>query len=164
MAWSGVYPEAPDKAIQVEAGLIEGQPSYFRLVNPWEEPKPAAAKAAEQPSSSLRLARFVEGWRAAARLVIMLSIVTGASLLSSRRRHFALDDLMRPLPIAGFVYWATFLWTILNGERLLPRTENELMLAFTTATFFAVIVGSSTWCWSPLHGDFGQPCSSPGPV
>ena len=70
----------------------------------------------------------------------MLSIVTGASLLTSRRRHLALDDLKRPLPIASFVYWATFLWTLLNGERLLPRTENELMLAFTTATFFAFVV------------------------
>ncbi len=140
MAWSGVYPEAPDIAIQVEAGLIEGKPSYFRFVNPWGEPKPAPTIAADQPSSLMRLARFVERWQPTASFVIILSIVTSACFLASRRRHLAWGDLHGALPIAGFAYWATLLWTLLNGERLLPRTANELMQALATATFMAVVV------------------------
>ena len=137
IAWSGVYPEAPDMAIQVEAGLIDGKPSYFRFVNPWGEPKPAAANAAEQPSSLMRLAWFVERWRSTASWVIILSIACGAGFVVPRRHHLTKGDLLGALPIALFAYVAMLLATLLNGERLLPRGENELMSALATATFMA---------------------------
>ena len=130
MAWSGVYPEAPDK------------PCYFRFVNPWEVPKPAPTNAAEQPSSSMRLARFVERWDTTVSFVIGLSIFIGAGFVAFRRRHVARGDLQGAVRIALFVYVAMLLGTLLNGERLLPRTENELMPALATATFCAC----GAWC------------------
>ena len=150
MAWSGVYPEAPDIAIQVEAGLVEGKPAYFRFVNPWEEPKPAPTNAAEQPSSSMRLARFVERWRDTVKLVIIFSVLTGAGLVASLlRRHFARVDLQGATRIACFAYVAMLLGTLLNGEHLLPRTEGELMQALAVATFFAAVVWFSYLALEP---------------
>ena len=148
MAWSGVYPEAPDIAIHVEAGLVEGKPAYFRFINPWGEPKPAPTNAAEQPSSSMRLARFLERWQSTVSFVIILSIVTGTGFVVSRPRRLARGDLQGAFRIAGFAYVATLLWTLLNGERLLPRTENELMQALATA----ILIGVAVWtCYVALE-------------
>ncbi|MEE8586439.1 MAG: serine/threonine-protein kinase, partial [Acidobacteriota bacterium] len=149
MAWSGLYPEAPGIAIQVEAGLVEGKPAYFRFVNPWEEPKPAPADAAQQPSSSMRLARFVERWRETVKFVIILSVLCGVGLVALSR-HRAVGNLQGATRIACFAYVALLLGTLLDGEHLLPRTEDELMQAFTVATFFAVVVFSSYLALEPF--------------
>ncbi len=149
MAWSGVYPDAPDIDIQVEAGLVEGKPAYFRFANPWEEPEPAPTNAAEQPSSSMRLARFVERWHGTVSFVVVLSVLTGAGLLAMSR-HRALGDLQGAFRIGCFAYVAMLLGTLLNGEHLLPRTVDELMKVFVVATFFALVVFSSYLALEPF--------------
>ena len=139
MAWSGVDPEAPDIAIRVQAGLVEGKPAYFGFVSPWEEPRPAAPNAAEQPSSSMRLARFVERWKTTAEFVLILSIVTGAGLVAFRRRRLARGDRQGAFRIGLFAFVALLPGTLLNGEHPLPRTQDELWQALATAMFLAFV-------------------------
>ena len=82
MAWSGVYPEAPDIAIQVEAGLVEGKPAYFRFVNPWEEPNACPCKrrgATVKLDAPCTVRRALENHRD---LRLILSVLTGAGLLA----------------------------------------------------------------------------------
>ncbi len=37
-AWLGVWPDAPDATLRIEAGAVAGKPVLFRLISSWEKP------------------------------------------------------------------------------------------------------------------------------
>jgi serine/threonine-protein kinase len=50
-AWEGVYPDAPDVPIRVEAAAYRGRPVSFRIVEPWSRPAESALPPLEQRGS-----------------------------------------------------------------------------------------------------------------
>ena len=63
-AWEGVFPDAPDSKIRVEAGSFRGRPVYFRIVGPWARPermKPQQLTSGQKFVQNFFVALFLAG-------------------------------------------------------------------------------------------------------
>ncbi len=130
-AWLGVYPEAPDTELRIEAGAFAGKPVYFELIGPWQEPRgtPDPMEAGEKVAASIFLTLF-------------FLVLIGAGLIVWRHLRAGRGDRKGAARLAIYVFGIAMGSWIFQADHVLAMGELGLISrAFASAAGFAVI------CW-----------------
>jgi len=130
-AWLGVYPDAPETALRVEAGAYAGRPVYFRLIAPWEEPpgSPSEMDIGDRVGSTIFVTLFC---------VIPLA----AGLIAWRHLRAGRGDRKGASRLALYVFSISMGHWLFTADHVLAFDEMGLVIrAFGSATGFAVV------CW-----------------
>jgi serine/threonine-protein kinase len=93
-AWEGVYPDAPDVEIRIEAASFGGIPVAFRIVEPWTEPLLASPRPLTGPGS------FEPGLMAFLVPAIFVSMLVVVALLAWRNVRMGRGDRRTALRFA----------------------------------------------------------------
>lgn len=131
-AWTGVYPEAPDVPIRIEAAAYRGKPVYFEIVEPWSQP-------ARQPSGDANNAFDASD-------IVLLSIFFGILILSAlialRNVRVGRSDLRGAFRVAVFIFALRMItWAVATHH---TSSGGEVMLLITglqAAVFWAFFIG-----------------------
>ncbi|HYP27224.1 MAG TPA: serine/threonine-protein kinase [Blastocatellia bacterium] len=122
-AWEGVYPDAPDVPIRVEAAVFRGRPVYFHLVPPWERP--------------FRQEEFLStrGRKAAGVLltIVFIACLVGGVLIARRNLRLGRGDRKGAYKLALFVFFVEMIGLLLHQDHL-PSLSGELNVWYEAAT------------------------------
>ncbi|MHC4320429.1 MAG: serine/threonine-protein kinase, partial [Planctomycetota bacterium] len=130
-AWLGVYPDAPDTALRIEAGAHAGRPVFFRLIAPWEEP-PGSPDEMEL-GDRIRVAIFV---------TLFCVIPLAAGLIAWRHLRAGRGDRKGAARLALYVFAIAMGHWLFTADHVLALREMRLVIrAFGGAAGFAVV------CW-----------------
>ena len=141
-AWSGVFPEAPDIALRVEAASLNGRPVYYEVLPEWNW-APELAEAVTADSSAGESAAGVQESAPS-------SVTEGSSSRADRRESIlrflaraggVLGELMEPL---------VFLSAIVVGWRSARSGRGDRRGAARVAAFF-VVIGLILWATRAHH-------------
>ena len=99
-AWKGVYPDAPEVAIRVEAAAYRGQPIFFRITDP-----PTGADATQPTLPSVR--QRIGDWIQAVWFVVVL---VGAGYIAYRNVKLGRGDRKTALRLALYVGAVRIIW------------------------------------------------------
>jgi serine/threonine-protein kinase len=61
-SWQGTYPDQPETPLRIEAAAYQGKPTYFSLIDPWDQPaleKPKAKSISERVSTGVSFSIFL---------------------------------------------------------------------------------------------------------
>jgi hypothetical protein len=126
-AWEGVYPEAPDIKIRVEAAAYRGRPVFFRVIEPWTRQVDAA------PMDQGFLARVGDVMPTVWYVVVLV----GAGLVALRNIRLGRGDRKTALRFALYCGGVRFLW-ILGSEHLPSVAEMELFASHMAWALYRV--------------------------
>jgi serine/threonine-protein kinase len=130
-AWLGVYPDAPETVLRVEAGAYAGTPVYFRLIAPWEEPpgSPSVMDIGEKVGSAFFVTLFCV-------------IPVAAGLIAWRHLRAGRGDRKGAARLALYVFAIAMGHWLFTADHVLAFEEMGLVIrAFGSAAGFAVV------CW-----------------
>jgi serine/threonine-protein kinase len=130
-AWLGVYPDAPETVLRVEAGAYAGTPVYFRLIAPWEEPpgSPSVMDIGEKVGSAFFVTLFCV-------------IPVAAGLIAWRHLRAGRGDRRGAARLALYVFAIAMGHWLFTADHVLAFDEMGLVIrAFGSAAGFAVV------CW-----------------
>ncbi len=131
-AWEGVYPEAPDVPIHVEAASNQSRPVWFRIIEPWTE----ATTAREHPQSTLSRPQQV-----VFPLVFVFTLI-GATILAVRNLRLGRGDRRTAIRFGLYLGGVRLLWFV-GAHHLASPVETYLFichLAFAMYRFGIVWV------------------------
>ena len=131
VAWKGVYPEAPETEIRIEAASYRGRPIAFRIVAPWSAPEET-----KSPGSG-----FWERARGLMNSVWFAVTLVGAALVASRNVRLGRGDHRTALRLALCMGGARLLW--LAGAQHVP--DNAEVSVFTTHIAWALYHAGLTY-------------------
>jgi serine/threonine-protein kinase len=120
-AWEGVYPEAPEVAIRLEAAAYRGRPVYFRPIGAWTRPE-----REEPPVSSLSAERI---WANRIAIALFLTTLLAGALLARRNLRLGRGDWRGALRLAAFTLAASLLEWFLVAHHV-PDFIGELGVFF----------------------------------
>jgi serine/threonine-protein kinase len=126
-AWEGVYPEAPDIKIRVEAAAYRGRPVFFRVIEPWTRQVDAA------PMDQGFWARVGDVMPTVWYVVVLV----GAGLVALRNIRLGRGDRKTALRFALYCGGVRFLW-ILGSEHLPSVAEMELFASHMAWALYRV--------------------------
>ncbi|HET9531349.1 MAG TPA: hypothetical protein VFQ92_13415, partial [Blastocatellia bacterium] len=132
-AWEGVYPDAPDVPIRVEAASFRGRPVYFHIIPPWEKP----LRQEELVTTPTRRAAGV-----------LLAITFFAGLLSAvwlARRNLRLGrgDRKGAYKLAIFIFILAMVGSLLRFDHV-PTLGGEVNVWYE-ATAWALFLSAFIW-------------------
>jgi serine/threonine-protein kinase len=105
-AWEGVYPDAPEIPIRLEAASYRGKPTAFRVIEPWT--RAAAITEQENPVAWLTGAWY-------------LAVLLGAGFMAWRNIRLGRGDRRTALRLALYLGCVRLLW-ILGAHNLASGT------------------------------------------
>jgi len=117
-AWEGVYPEAPDIAIRVEAAAYGGRPVAFRIIEPW-----TTSDDTESDDRGF--------WDRASNLVSTLwfvFVVAGAAIVAMRNVRLGRGDHRTALHFALYLGAVRMLW-FLGAHHVASDAELDIFIA-----------------------------------
>jgi serine/threonine-protein kinase len=127
-AWTGVWPDAQDVPLRVEAAWWRGKPIYFLTVGPWSAPR----RMEEKARTAGEIAQF------AIFLCLALSVVTAAALLAWRNYHAGRGDRRG----AGRLFWLVVFCSLLDWAVTAKHTADFPEAQFVAeALAIALLVG-----------------------
>ncbi|MHC4219071.1 MAG: serine/threonine-protein kinase [Planctomycetota bacterium] len=130
-AWLGVYPDAPDTALRIEAGAYAGRPVSFRLIAPWEEPpgSPNEMDIGDRVGSTI--------------FITLFSVIPiAAGLIAWRHLRAGRGDRKGAARLALYVFAIAMGHWLFTADHVLAFDEMGLVIrAFGAAAGFAVV------CW-----------------
>ncbi len=122
-AWQGVYPEAEDAPIRVEAAAFAGRLVSFRIIEPWTKP-------ADVPDTSQTFTRSVTSF---VEIVLPILILIGGALLAVRNIRLGRSDRRGAFRLAAYLLVIGMLaWVFMQSH-------------FTGATSSRVFFGHLSW-------------------
>jgi len=99
-AWKGVYPDAPDVAVRLEAAAYRGTPIAFRIVEPWTR---TASEPPPPPTSWERAARWIGNlW--------LPAVLGGAAFVALRNLRLGRGDRKTALRFALYLGAVRLAW------------------------------------------------------
>ncbi len=123
-AWEGVYPEAPEIAIRLEAAAYHGKITYFRIIEPWTLPSSA-------PRRQTNLRKAVQ-WIPP---VWFVTVLLGASFVAFRNVRLGRGDHKTALRLALYLGALRVLW-FLGAHHLSSGDEVGLVRAHLAWSFY----------------------------
>ena len=112
-AWEGSYADRPELKIHVEAAAFDGQPVYFEILGPWDQPRDV----------QVSLARFRERALVVLLLSVFIIVMLGSALLALRNLKSGRGDRKGAFRLAAFVLVVFFLRWLFSGHHV--STEDE---------------------------------------
>ena len=126
-AWEGVYPDAPDVPIHVEAASFQGRPVWFRIGEPWT----VSSASGDSPDPiGERVSEILE---AAAFLVVMI----GASVIAMRNVRSGRGDRRTALRFALYMGAVRMLW-LLGAHHAPAESEVPLLVGHLSYAMYRV--------------------------
>jgi len=145
-AWTGAYPEQPDRPIRVEAGAYRGKPVRFEIITPWERayrmgPEPRSSGTADARSAQIG----VETW-----IFVTLLLVLVVAGLSVARRNLRLGkgDRRGAFRTAVAIFVIALAMDVLVVHHvphmaeifyIVLQTSGATLLAFVTWSFYVAL-------------------------
>jgi serine/threonine-protein kinase len=126
-AWEGVYPEAPDVPIHVEAAAFEGRPVWFRIYEPWTE-----SSSPDRPSARVesRTPDLIEAGT-------FLAVLIGAAFLALRNVRAGRGDRRTALRFALYMGGVRILW-LLGAHHIATEAELPLFVGHLAYSMYRV--------------------------
>jgi hypothetical protein len=93
-AWTGYYPDQPESPIRVEVGAYRGRLVFFEVIPVWRNPK---RMETDPEDLGTRIGQFIA-------LVLLVSVMIGASLLARRNVRLGRGDRKGALRLAVFYF------------------------------------------------------------
>jgi len=112
-AWTGVYPDASNVEIRLEAASLDGVPVWFRILEPWSEPAVAGASRDDSPP-------VLNLW-------LMVVLVAGGTL-AWRNLRLGRGDQRGALRFAVYFGLVRMLW-LLAADHLPSLEEIDLLIS-----------------------------------
>ncbi|HVQ39218.1 MAG TPA: protein kinase [Pyrinomonadaceae bacterium] len=97
-AWEGFYPSQPETKIHVEAGLFEGKPVYFEIIEPWDR---SDEQSAVESTRERLLVVLLFG--------VFITVMLGSAFLTWRNLRLGRGDRKGAFRLAVFVFVTHFL-------------------------------------------------------
>lgn len=136
LAWIGSSPESPDQELRVEAAALAGEPTWFRVLSPWEATPVAPTAASSDPSQI-------------APVVLSVLLIVGAMLLARRNARLGRSNTRGATLIASFAWIGLMLsWSLQAHHVLSPEEWNYIVMA---AGRFLVVSGILWLCYVALE-------------
>jgi serine/threonine-protein kinase len=110
-AWEGVYPEAPDISIRVEAAVYRGRPVAFRVIEPWTQEVDTPTLEQETP----------------VRVLWFVVVLVGAGLVALRNIRLGRGDRKTALRFA--IYMGGFRLAWMLGAHHVPSADEVELFA-----------------------------------
>ncbi|MEE8411651.1 MAG: serine/threonine-protein kinase, partial [Acidobacteriota bacterium] len=101
-AWEGVYPDAPDVDIRIEASSYAGRPVSFRIIEPWTQPR-------EAPPPTTGWMAWAGAWIGSSLYVTVLVI---SGFVAWRNVRLGRGDNRTAIRFAVFLAALRFVWFI----------------------------------------------------
>jgi serine/threonine-protein kinase len=130
-AWEGVYPDAKDIPIRIEAAAFAGRPVSFRIIEPWVTPSsnPEDSQGRTQSATSV-----IE-------LVLPVVILIGGALLAVRNIKLGRSDRRGAFRIGMYLFVVRMLVWIFMQNDLTGELANDVFLAnFSFSLYRFVLV------------------------
>jgi serine/threonine-protein kinase len=133
VAWEGVYPEAPEVPIRVEAAAYKGRPVYFRILHEWTRPE--------------RVERFQlsAGQRAGGLIAAVLIVTTlvVALLLARRNLRLGRGDRKGAFCLAAYTFSARMAVWALEADHVADFSREFVLVL--RAVGDALLLSSILW-------------------
>ena len=133
-AWTGIYREAPDIPIQIEAAAYRGRPVSFQIIHPWT--KPRAAPPPETPAWK-RAADFLT-------VALFLFALPGAALLALKNLRLGRGDLKGAFRLAFYLLAIRLLIWVLHCHHVPGLQEISL---FNLSLAYALYSFGMAWLY-----------------
>ena len=131
-AWTGTWPDMPDKPLRVEAAAWRGRPVYFETIGPWT--RPGRMERAEM-SSAQRSLQFVL-------LFLSVTMLLAASLLARYNLRRGRGDRKGAIRLAAVAFFVSMaIWAL--GADHVP-TADEVFEMFVSLSM-SLLLGASLW-------------------
>ncbi|HKG23406.1 MAG TPA: serine/threonine-protein kinase [Blastocatellia bacterium] len=130
-AWVGVYPDAPEIPIRIEAAVFRGKPVYFHLIPPWERPH---RQEEFRPTRDRKAAGIIL-------TLVFIAGLTGSVLIARRNLRLGRGDRKGAYKLALFVFFIQIAGSLIWSDHV-PSLGGELDLwyeAAASALFFSVL-------------------------
>jgi hypothetical protein len=135
-AWQGVYPDAPEIAIRVEAAALRGRLVAFRIVEPWT---PASERG---PAGFVGPAEAVSrGWRQLVHVTLHFALLAGLGLVARRNLRTGRGDPRFAFRLAFILFAAVIAQWLLAAHHVPEGAELELFFGALYRAFFAFGLG-----------------------
>ena len=129
-AWEGVYPDAKDVRIRVEAAAFAGRPTSFRIIEPW-------AMGDDPPSTpgvAQSVASFIE-------LALPIVILIGGALLAVRNIRLGRSDRSGAFRIGIYLFTVRMLvWVLMQNHRSGATSNTTFLSNFSFSLYRFVLV------------------------
>ena len=129
-AWTGVYPDAKDVRIRVEAAAFAGRPTSFRIVEPWAmgDDPPSAPGIAQAVGSAIELA-------------MPIVILIGGALLAVRNIRLGRSDRRGAFRIGMYLFTVRMLvWVLMQNHRSGALSDATFLGNFSFSLYRFVLV------------------------
>jgi serine/threonine-protein kinase len=119
-AWEGVYPDAKDIPIRIEASAFAGRPVSFRIIEPWMAPKDGSplTPELESPLSSSMI-----------ELGFLIVILVGGTVLAARNVKFGRSDRRGAFRLGIYLFVVRMLVWILEPHGLTGPSSIDVFIA-----------------------------------
>ena len=127
IAWEGVYPDAPDVPIHVEAASFEGRPVWFRIHEPWTESSTPDRRPVYGED------RTGEFFQVGAYLIVLI----GAVVIAVRNLRLGRGDRRTALRFALYMGGIRILW-LLGAHHVATEAELGLFVGHLAYAMYRV--------------------------
>jgi serine/threonine-protein kinase len=131
-AWAGVYADAPEFPIRIEAAAYRGRPVSLRIIHPWTAP----AEAGVETTS------LVTSVTSAIFLCLVVAIIAGGIVLGRRNLRLGRGDRKGARRLATIVLIAGCLGGMLLGHHVASFTEVGRILSLSS---LPLLLASMVW-------------------
>jgi serine/threonine-protein kinase len=129
-AWQGVYPDAPDVPIRVEAAAFAGRPVSFRIVEPWMTPQDTHESARSLASTLMSIAE----------IVLRILVLIGAALLAARNMRRGRSDPRGAFRLATYFLAIWMLCWILGRHPFAGATSIAVFFVYLSWGIYRSVV------------------------
>ena len=132
-AWEGVYPDAPEIPVRIEAASFRGRPIAFRIVEPWTDARGAATE-----SPWVRPEEIVPSpWARLAHVGFHLLFMIGLALLARHNLRRGRGDAKLAFRLACVAFGLVMAHWALGAHHVPGSAELEVFLGGLHRGFFA---------------------------
>ncbi|MBX3367928.1 MAG: serine/threonine protein kinase [Phycisphaeraceae bacterium] len=150
LAWEGVWPDRPEIAVRVEAGVADGRLVYLMSLSPWElewfvtneETRLAREEAGDAvATASARGVRVLGAILGQSLFTIVLALIATGAYIARRNLRSGRADTRGALRFAWFGGVSMLLARWFMAEELVPRTRFDVLDVFA----WSVLVAVGSW-------------------
>lgn len=142
VAWEGVWPDAPEIPVRVEAGIADGRPVYLASLSPWEleafEAQEAAREARVAPTGSERRLRRLGAVLGQSLFAIVLVLIAMGAWFARRSVKSGRADTRGALRFAWFAGGSMVVARWMVAAELAPRTRFDVLDVMAWGTLVAL--------------------------
>jgi serine/threonine-protein kinase len=129
-AWEGVYPDARDVPIRVEAAAFAGRPVSFQIIEPWTATE-------DLPDSSQSLARSV---MSVIELVLPIFVLIGGALLAVRNIRLGRSDRRGAFRLGVYLFVIRMLAWLFMPKHFAGATSSNVFFGHLASSLYKSVV------------------------